>query len=172
MGAAGRAAAGANPIKVCFVDGGALWDSYVRGGALWDLCVRGGALWDLYVHGGTLRDVYVALCASCPVRVPSAAFNVRLPSRSVGSPKETANTPLPVRTRLPAAAGPCTPHYVVVQIKCRGSVSGGRIPGPAACFRGICRGQFAYPPPPRLGVGRDLKSPSDGEDGARNGGVL
>ena len=81
MGAAGRAAAGANPIKVCFVDGGVLWDSYVRGGALWDLCVRGGALWDLYVHGGALRDVYVALCASCPVRVPSAAFNVRLPCR-------------------------------------------------------------------------------------------
>ncbi len=105
-----------------------------------------------------------------PVRVPSAAFNVRLPSRSVGSPKETANTPFPVRSRLPAGAGPCTPHYVVVQIKCRRSVSGGRIPGPAACFHGICRGQFASPPPPKLGAGRDLKSPSDGEDGARNGG--
>ena len=95
MGAAGRAAAGANPIKVCFVDGGALWHSYVRGGALWDLCVRGGALWDLYVHGGTLRDVYVALCASCPVRVPSAAFNVPLPSL-FGHRSNTEITSFPV----------------------------------------------------------------------------
>ena len=103
------------------------------------------------------------------MRVPSAAFNVPLRSRSVGSPKETANTPSPVRTRLPAAPGPCMPHYVVVQIKCRESVSGGRIPGPAACFCGILRTRVGRRGLCGRGNRPDLKSPSDGEDGTRNG---
>ena len=103
------------------------------------------------------------------MRVPSAAFNVPLRSRSVGSPKETANTPSPVRTRLPAAPGPCTPHYVVVQIKCPGLVFGGRILLPAACLRGIRRRKAGGTRLHNCSVRRDFKSPSDGEDGARNG---
>ncbi len=64
---------------------------------------------------------------------------------------------------------PCTPHYVVVQIKCWGSVPGGRIPGPAACFRGIRRRTAGEERKGQRSVRRNFKSPSGGEDGARNG---
>ena len=71
-----------------------------------------------YVAGCIRRLVRVVSCASSE-RSVQCPFAVSLPSVH-GS--NTANTPFPVRSRPRAAAGPCTPHYVVVQIKCPGLV--------------------------------------------------